>query len=84
MSVIKREFSPNAVTAMTRDSERSTCPTHANIRRVMKAINKILRKNELPPLLYLCRKICSQVMCNSPEVSVSEPVTWLPDRVLTL
>ena len=42
LSVIKREFSPNAVTAMTRDIERNTCPTHASIRRVVKAINKIL------------------------------------------
>ena len=68
LPVIQREFSPKAVTAMTRDSERNTCPTHANIRRIAKAINKILRKNEIIP--YLSRELCSQVMCNSPDVCV--------------
>ena len=82
LSVIKREFPPNAVTATTRDSERNTCPQHANIRRVVKAINKILRKNKLTPLPHSCRELCGQVMCELPHVSASEPLTWVPDCVL--
>lgn len=72
LSVIKQEFPQNAVTATTRDSERNTCPTHANIRRVVKVINTILchHYNKLPPLQYSCREHCSQVMNDSPDACV--------------
>ena len=82
VSVIKREFPPNAVTATTRDNERNTCPTHANNRRVVKAINKILRKNQLSPLPHSCRELCGKVICMPSNVSVTEPLTWLTDCVL--
>ena len=44
-----------------------------NIRMVVKAINRIFQKNELLPLPYLCRELCSQVMCNSSHVSCVRP-----------
>ena len=72
--MIKQEFLPNTVTAMTRDGERNTFSAHANIRRLRKAINKILHKNELPPLPYSYQEICFQIIYNSPDVSVMEPV----------
>ena len=67
LSVIKREFPPNNVTATTRDHKRNTCPTHANSRRVVKAIYEG----------HSCRELGSQVMWDSPDISVSEPVTLL-------
>lgn len=84
ISIIKREFPANAVTATTRDNERNTCPTHANIRRVVKSINKILRKNQLTALPHSCRELCSKVMCMSDQVSITEPVTWNTECVLSL
>ena len=52
LSVIKREFPPNTVTATTRDHKRNTCLRHANSRSVVKAICEG----------HSCRELCSQVM----------------------
>ena len=82
LSVIKREFPPNTVTATTRDNERNTCPTHANIRRIVKSINKVLRKNRQNPLPHSCRELCGMVMCNSPTTTIAEPRTWPDECVL--
>ena len=35
-STIMREFPQNAVTPTSRDAERNTCPTHANVRRLVR------------------------------------------------
>ena len=76
VSTIKREFPPNAVTPTSRDSERNTCPTHANIRRLVNSINNVFRKNNVNLIPYSCRELCTQFMCTSDTVSSEEPVSW--------
>lgn len=79
LSVIKREFPPNAVTPTTRDQERNTCPHHANARRLIKCINKAFRKHGVAILPHSCRDICMTVMCQQEGVNASEPTTWKPN-----
>ena len=54
ISTIKREFPPNAITATSRDNERNTCPVHANICRIVRALNNVFRKNNVALLLSSC------------------------------
>ena len=45
-STLIREFPPYAVTATNRDMDRNTCPIHANVRHLVKLINKTLRREK--------------------------------------
>ena len=82
ISTIKREFPQNAVTATSRDNERNTCPVHANIRRIVTALNNVLRKNSLSMIPSSCRELCTHVMCSSNLVSNEEPISWVETCVL--
>ena len=82
ISTIKREFPPNAITPTTRDNERNTCPTHANVRRIVRALNNIFRKNNVDLLPSSCRELCTKVMCLSASVSSEEPISWVESCVL--
>ena len=82
VSTIKREFPPNAITPTTRDNERNTCPTHANMRRIVRALNNTFRKNNVELLPSSCRELCTRVMCSSPSVASEEPTSWVESCVL--
>ena len=75
VSTIMREFPQNAVTATTRDSERNTCPYHANARRLVKCINGALAVADVK-LEKSCREMAAYVMCKHEDVDTSDPSTW--------
>ena len=73
-SVIKREMPQNAVKPTTGDCERNTCPIHSNIRRKVKAVNKDLKRCNIPTLPVSVRELCLQSMCAS-DASI-DLLTW--------
>ena len=79
ISTIIREFPQNAVTPTSRDAERNTCPTHANVRRLVTRINRILRKKGFSDSTFpkSCRVLATKIMCPSPVVSPTEPTSWV-------
>ena len=79
MPTIIREFPQNAVSPSTRDAERNTCPIHANVRRLVNRINRVLRKKGFhgSTLPKSCRVLAITVMCPSPVVSSTEPTSWI-------
>ena len=83
ISTIKREFPPNAITATSRDNERNTCPVHANIRRIVRALNNVFRKNNVALLPFSCRLLCTLVMCSSDSASSEEPISWVDSCILS-
>ena len=73
-SVLIREFPQNAVTPTSRDMERNTCPTHANVRRLVKALHKIGVAKEIP---VSCREMVWCIMCHdTPGINVHDPVSY--------
>ena len=73
-SVLMREFPQNAVTPTNRDNERNTCPTHANVRRLVKALHKIGVANEIP---ISCRAMVWCIMCqDTPGINMYDPVSY--------
>ena len=74
VSTLMREFPPYAVQPTTRDMERNTCPIHANARRLVKSINKVLRKGKADTLPTSCRQLSLKVMCT--DGHTIEPLTW--------
>ena len=72
-SVIKREMPQNAVRPTTGDCERNTCPIHSNIRRKVKAVNKDLKRCNIPTLPVSVRELCLRSMCES-DASI-DPLT---------
>ena len=78
-STLIREFPQNAVTPTSRDAERNTCPTHANVRRLVRRINRTLRKKEHSGSILpnSCRALACKTMCSSPVVSSTDPTTWI-------
>ena len=52
-STLIREFPPYAVTATSRDLDRNTCPIHANVRHLVRAINRIFKRENLDQLPVL-------------------------------
>ena len=74
-STLKREFPAYAVTPTLRDLQRNTCPIHANVRHLVKGINKILKKEKLKVLPVSCRDLSLKVICSS-ELHTIDPLTW--------
>ena len=74
VSTLMREFPVYAVQPTTRDMERNTCPIHANARRLVKSINKNLRKGKAELLPTSCRLLSLKVMCT--DGHTIEPLTW--------
>ena len=75
-STIMREFPQYALTPTSRDLERNTCPTHANARRLIKAINSKLQSSKTN--LHLptsCRDLALLKICKS-SIITSDPLTW--------
>lgn len=74
-STLIREFPAYAVQPSSRDIERNSCPIHSNARRLVKAINKELRKNKTPSLPTSCKQLSLKIMCNDGSQTV-DPLTW--------
>ena len=73
-SVLIREFPQNAVTPTNRDNERNSCPTHANVRRLVKALHKIGVAKEIP---VSCREMAWCMMCqDTVGVNMHDPVSY--------
>ena len=79
VSTIMREFPQNAITPTSRDAERNTCPKHANVRRLITRINRVMRKKGYRDMTLpnSCRVLATTTMCSSPVVSSSEPTIWV-------
>ena len=75
VSTIMREFPQNAVTPTTRDLQRNACPVHANMRRMVKALNKALPKS-VQSLPTSCREIVCLTMCKRDNIDPLKPLTW--------
>ena len=75
VSTLMREFPPYAVQPTSRDIERNSCPIHANARRLVKAINKVLRKNKKPTLPTSCKQLSLRSMCNNGSQTI-DPLSW--------
>ena len=77
-STLIREFPPYAVTATARDMGRNTCPIHANVRHLVKAVNKVLKKDKIDPFPVSCRELSTLVICTNEFTSI-DPLTWKYD-----
>ena len=76
-STLIREFPQNAVTPTNRDMERNRCPTHTNVRQLVKSLHKIGVAKELP---ISCRGAAWEIMCKDKDgVNVHQPVSWNKD-----
>ena len=77
-STIKREFPQNAVTPTGRDIERNRCPIHANVRRVVKRINREIREDSsnIATIPQSCRDLATSAMCQLPTISSTQPTSW--------
>ena len=78
VSTLKREFPPYAVQPTTRDVERNSCPIHSNIRRLVKGINKELRKDKKTTLSTSCKQLSLDSMCKKGSPTI-DPLSWHED-----
>ena len=74
-STLIREFPPYAVTATARDTNRNTCPIHANVRHIVKSVNKLLKKEKIDLLPASCRQLSTTIMCSNDFVT-NDPLSW--------
>jgi hypothetical protein len=61
ISVLKREFPPNAVRSTSRDFERNTCPLHAN---ACCFVHMLHSKHAALNVPIACRKIAAMSLCS--------------------
>ena len=73
ISTIIREFPQNAVTPTSRDAERNTCPTHANVRRLVRRINRILRKKGFSDSTFpkSCRVLATKIIIQHKQIQTT-------------
>ena len=76
ITTLVREFPQNAVTPITCDQQRNTCPVHANIRRLIKAINKRSQHASFDRLPISTRDLIYKLICQSSTSQASAPLTW--------
>ena len=65
----------NAITPSVQHNERNSCPIHCNMRRMVKAANKFLKRFQLEPLPVSTRELCLKSMCSSEGVNIN-PLSW--------
>ena len=76
-STLIREFPQNAVTPTTRDLERNTCPTHANARRMIKALHSaVCSAGIAKDISHSCRQMVHASMCQPSISDPIDPLTW--------
>ena len=75
VSTLLRVFPANAVTPKHRDIERSACPTHTNMRRLLAALQKSGVGLNVPTS---CRAMVQLAMCSSDSTDhdATDPTTW--------
>ena len=83
ISTFRKVIPKNLVAATLRDVKQNTCPLHENVKRAVRALNRVLKKYKAKELLLPVSTldICLALICNPSHDNVEmnrNPLNWDP------